>query len=334
MIYELAVFPQYTLSEGQGLTGTRKWTIDPDNDIFDFVKKVCKSHWPGYQDCIPTSVQVGPFFDETVIKQRSQPRTILELGSLPVYGSTLVIAQYAMHRMTNCWPDFLGTKPQHPAGTTLTCRVRGSGQVVLLAPAGMRAAGMKDTECPESGRAQQGIGTSANTRLLIPTTEYLLTCDRMTHLQVENAMDSLHWDFRIGTVNNDWFCGAEPGTMLFENWEMDETFVPDPERGESNRYRLSCVLRARVVVDENLEPVIPINDKGEVTGWNQDFILQGTQGAGWYSVKTISAAGACTPRYPFADFANMFADSPGPDTSQCDTAGSDGGDLDDPCLQH
>ena len=146
-IQELKVFPQITLSEGQGLVGTRKWAIDQTDDLGVFLHLVANSHWPAFTgqtpeffDCIPYQIQSGAFFEEVVVADRGldELRTEETMGPLPTYGKTQVVAHYALHKMTNCWPDAI-PKPWHPDGTSLSLRIKGSGQFLLVSPAGMQA---------------------------------------------------------------------------------------------------------------------------------------------------------------------------------------------------
>jgi hypothetical protein len=69
-IQELGVFPQTTLSEGQGQTGTRQWCIDY-KDLDEFLTIVCASHFPGYPDSLPIQIQSGEFWDGTQIGRAS-----------------------------------------------------------------------------------------------------------------------------------------------------------------------------------------------------------------------------------------------------------------------
>src|SRR5208282_744876 len=121
MIQELGVFPQITLSEGQGFIGIRKWSIDHGDDLETFLELICKSHWPNKPDVIPIQVQSGEFFEGSNLRRPLEDpnRYLYTMGALPVYGKYLVIAQYALHKITNCWPEKI-PKPWHPPGTTLS----------------------------------------------------------------------------------------------------------------------------------------------------------------------------------------------------------------------
>ena len=243
MINELEVFPQFTLSEAQGHVGVRRWTLDPCDDLAKFLRIVCKSHFPGYQDSIPVQIQTGGLW-EGVVLTREHARTYETLGEPPKYGKTLVVAQYALHRMTNKWPRHLtGTdesgqpvkKPYHPPGTTLSVRVRGSGQFLLVSPAGMRTGTMNELLCTPG---TESLSASVGTRIVIPITEYHLTCDRMTLEQVNDAMRTPSWDDYQGSVNKYKFMGAPPGTLLFDGYESPETFACDVD--EPLRYSLTA----------------------------------------------------------------------------------------------
>ena len=327
-IQEINVFPQTTYSEGQGQIGVRKWVLDPGDDIDAFTLIVCESHWPGQPDSIPIKVDTGAFYDGVLVSRDcASPRTVETLGDLPKYSKRLVVAQYALHRMTNCWPITI-RKPWHPEGTTLTLRVKGSGQVLLVSPAGLRAVP------PSAYAGEEGValGRSIGTRIIMPIAEYHITCDRMTEEQVDTAQargGGGVWDSYLGCVNENpgWeydFLNAEAGTLLFDGYELTESNVCHPT--DSRRWKFTAVLKRRLVLDESGLPVLDCD--GIAIGWNHDFVNVGGQKQwGWRYIKMLNSKRSCEessaasdsgatngdikPRYPDKIFEYLFGGTVG-----------------------
>ncbi len=336
-IRELAFFPQITLSEGQGLLGTRKWVLDHDDDLDRFLRIISHSHFPWYPDAVPISIQAGAFFDDAIIKRDDswwspvgavvpgsnlQPRYYEDLGELPRYNEMLVVAQYALHKMHNCWPIGVN-KPWHPPGTTLSLKIRGSGQYLLITAAGTQIttslaqcnAGLSNIPKETATSALGGI------RVLAPVTEYHLSCGRMTKTQVDKAYIAAApllstgqrgwpgWSSYQGCVNslaasecrfghNDpespgpiHFLNAPPGTLLFDGYEVTEEMVADA--ADPHRYRMTACFKERVILNEEggRQTVVSQAAPGEtgpeigtVVGWNHDYVPLTGNKFGWHSI--------------------------------------------------
>ena len=121
---------------------------------------------------------------------------------------------------------------------------------------------------------------NSNNRLLIPLIDYLVEWDRVQDL------DALDWDGQIGYVNQAEFMGCGPETLLLEGVRLAPSFVLDPTLPHA--WRAIATLKKR-----------KIEVGGNVYGWNHDFI---PNPPGW--TRIIMADG--TPRYPLADFSDMF----------------------------
>jgi hypothetical protein len=315
-IVELETFPQIILSENQGLVGNRRWALDANDDLHEFLKIVCASHFPGYPDAVPIQVQAGGFWEG--VNMRPDPvgsgRTYETLGLLPQYGKLLIVAQYALHHMTNCWPDLI-PKPWHQKGTTLTMRVRGAGQFLLISPAGMKPGTAGSILCTEGAEAPSA---SFGAAIVLPVTEYHLSCDRMTRAQVNKAFGgtgplgkSRDWDDFQGSVNQYRFLGASSGTLLFDGYEITETHACDPD--EPNRYCLTACLKQRIVTDHNGK--VWQDAQGNPVGWNHDYVAQnGSKLYDWIYI-TIHKGKDCLPRYTPLNFQTMF--SPTDETGKC-----------------
>ena len=331
-IQELAVFPWVTFNEGQGHLGLRKWLLGPNDNVLEFARIICRSHFPGYPDSIPIQVQYGAYKENVVIKRDdANIRTHETMGDLPDCSLTLVIAQYALHRMTNCWPDEI-PKPWHPPGTTLSLKIRGSGQALLVTPAGMRAASAALICTPGAEAYANAMGT----RLIIPITEYHISCGRMTREQVNVAFTAMDWDNYQGHVNfvgdnpqaSDYFLGAAEGTLLFDGYEFTETTVCDVD--EPRRYCLTACLKQRVITDQYGR--VRVDKEGNPVGWNHDFIPVNGKPWAWTFI-SLWDNNRCVPRYPVTDFKNMFGVPESGTECECpDNGRTELGDCDVECV--
>jgi len=306
MIQEVPTFPLITLSASQGKIGTRKWILDPTDDIDNFVRRACKSHWPKDPNTVPIQIQVGALDDRLRIDSTdSDP-----FGILPQLGKILVVVQYQFLLIHNCWPVAIPT-PAHPVGTAMSLEVRGSGQFLFVNPIGFRAVGAP------------GVSTSTfnyhdNCRIIVPLTEFHITCDRMTRADVDGAMH-VPWRDREGYVNQDTFLNEARECLLFDGWNMRETFAPDVD--DPVRYRLTAVLRSRRIWAASHDPT---EGTGAALGWNHDYrVFTDASGAvrgGWMGIRlldNVGGGGKMQKRYPTREFAHMFCNKPGQQCITC-----------------
>lgn len=283
-IQKLPVFPQWTRSQGQGLVGTMKWVVIGSPKYLEaFLKRVCASHWPGVENTVPTMLQVGAY-DE---KLKICPSAADNPFSLPHYKETLVVCQYQYLFLHDGWPSYIKQIPYHPPGTTLTLRVRGSGQFLTMQPGAFVT----------NERAGIAFTSSENCRIVIPITEYHMTCDRLTDEQVPNDLKT-----REGTVNFDTFLGEKPQTLLMDTWELDPSFVPDMGK-DLHRHKITVCVRCRDIAIKQPNPNLgPLGTT--YAGWNHDY-----HGNRWVAIYIKEAAGKRL-RYKPWSFRTIFGMPP------------------------
>lgn len=282
-VKELPIFPQYSHTESQGLIGTRRWVVTGGPQVLEtFLLKVCASTWPGNDNTVPTLLQVGAF-DENLKFCGGD-----DLTKLPHYKETLVVAQYRFMFFKDDWVTYM-KKPYHPPGTTLVLQVIGGGQFLNIS--GGAAPKLKKGDHGERSILQ-------DVRIVIPITEYHLTCDRLTNDQVPPGFRK-----REGTVNEDWFMGEKPGTLLFDTWRLDPSFVPSMKN--IARHKLTVCLRCRDIPIADNPNAAPVEGK-TYAGWNYDY----QQYHGWCELEMLDQNGNGTPRYPRVKFADMFGHDP------------------------
>jgi hypothetical protein len=242
-------------------------------------------------------IQAGPHSDNPRMQGGIGMSTSDALGNLLVFGETLVVVQYQFLHLDDAWSDAF-PKPCHPTGTTLTLRVRGSGQFLLITPEAVKAC-----DSPSADPARQ-IGTDPadnSCRIIVPITEYHLTCDRLTESQLTDVFSANSWKDLEGTVNDASFLNEPAECLMFDTWEMDDSFAPDTS--SVRRWKLSCCLRCRAIPN-------PGNDSGgdaspDYLGWNWDFHREG-----WKYIKVrTTLGGSLAPRYKPVSFENLFCSS-------------------------
>jgi hypothetical protein len=339
-IQELPVFPQVTFTEANGLTGTRKWVLDHDDDLDMFLRMVSHSHLPDWHDAIPVQIQHGPFFEGGVIQRPSgkQKRTYETLGAFPQYGKVLVVVQYALHRMTNCWPKHLcydspdsSQKPWHPVGTTLELSAKSGTQFLLISPTGLKQGLTPLTGCVDSDTPVRALSQAVQARVVVPITEYNLRCDRLTPYQLDQAFNP-SWDTYQGCVNRWFFLGARPGTLLFDGYTLAENIICD--QSQPLRYTLTACFKHRVIRGAKGPKIVD----GWPVGWNHDFInLGGTRGWGWKLIQMRNSDSGdggtpnsgCELRYKMRSFSAIFGSNA---EQACDANTEDTTTFDDDAL--
>ena len=294
MIKELPVFPQFTLSSAQGRVGTRKFVLTAEENLSDFIGRACASNWPGDANTVPVLIHVGLQSDPPRISGGIGTSTSNTLGNLLVFGETLVVVQYQFLHLTDAWSAAF-PKPNHPTGTTLTLSVKGSGQFLLITPDAVVAYD-SESDDPTAQIAADPAGNS--TRIIVPITDYLLTCDRLTESQLTDIFAANSWKNLEGTVNEAPFLDEPAECLMFDTWQMDDSFVPD--LANPRRWKLTCCLRCRAIPNANNTSASSASP--DFFGWNWDF-----EQGGWKYIRIrTSASGLLEPRYKPVSFENLF----------------------------
>ena len=319
----LAVFPQGALSVAQGLTGMQRWYLRgaDHKQLKATLKKICDSHWPGVPDCVPVTVQWGAADDKVQVTGNVGIDQLSD--ELPAFDQYLIVCQYQLLHISDPWP--ISGKPAHPNGSVLAYQTRGGAEMLQVDPLAMLYGG--------SGGRQMASPPSTNSRIIVPLTEYHITCDRLTDKHLCDVMGSGNhpWRKREGTVNFQKFMNEPPGTVMFDTWTLDQTFAPDVNN--PRRWRLTAVLKVRNIPGAKGDYPDKWFDFKHPMGWNHDYklIQQTTTGRmemGWCFIRMQSPGstaddgdtpwGNCgtfevqgkqvqtVPRYPYLDFHNMF----------------------------
>jgi hypothetical protein len=197
------------------------------------------------------------------------------------------------------WPSDI-TKPAHTSGTTLRLRGRYSGQFLTLPSKGVCAvpwyvaapnSPIVNGLVPGFGKALPPPSPNANTRLLIPTQEFIVEWDRVryhkTGLATLKALE--------GSVNSIAFMGQEPETLLLEGVDIEHSFILD--NVDPWAFKITMTFKGRRILFPSED--VYGHPTTAVLGWNHEFH---ENPAGW--VRMIMADGR--NRYSLVDFTNIF----------------------------
>ena len=336
----LAMYPQGHYSSAQGFVGQRTAYFQGSQaQLRDALRGISSTSWPEpmnwCQDCLPIDIQYGAAGGEretNVFGNIADDDIGQKLEGYNLYRIAVI---YQLLHISDWWP--ITGKPAHPrilsvgnipSPTTLTLQVRGGGEILLIDPLGVNdGIGLQQAGCFMGKQPATGIQDSASSRMRIPLTEYHLCCDRITDDQLCGIMNIMPWKCREQTVNCGLFLNEDPGTLLFDSWTLDQTFVPDVDM--PRRWRLSCVLKCRQVPGMKGPSPDDCTGKSVAIGWNHDYkraIPNGDMNLGWRFIMmsaknnwTAAAAytpyGSCpepwVPRFPYTDFSDMFCNQAG-----------------------
>ena len=124
--------------------------------------------------------------------------------------------------------------------------MKGSGQFLLVTPDAVVAYDSAD----DDPAAQIGADPAGNsTRIIVPITDYLLTCDRLTESQLSDIFAANSWKNLEGTVNDAPYLEEPAECLMFDTWQMEDSFVPDPTN--PRRWKLTCCRRCRAIPNAN-----------------------------------------------------------------------------------
>ena len=298
------------------------------------------------RDCVPIDLQVGSAADERSAQVFGNIAGA-DIGvKLEGYNQYRIAIIYQLLHISDPWPII--KKPAHPVGTSLTLQVRGGGELMLIDPLGVSDGRGPEGQCFVGKAPAYGYEKACASRIRIPLTEYHICCDRLTDIQLCDLWSNSPWKCREQTVNCDPFLSEDEGTLMFDSWTLDQTFVPDIDN--PRRWRLGCVLKCRQQPgmqgaypdDCNANPTTigqPGTPGHYPVGWNHDYKRGLRNGqvmdlgwhfcmvnisSNWTENQASTPHGNCpepyVPRFPYANFDTIFCN---PDSVQVCCPASD-----------
>jgi hypothetical protein len=275
---ELSNSPNFTIDRG-GNTVTRRFIV-AGIDLIAFCQALCDGDDAGWSgtpapavvlpNCYLSGLNASPAAgDEQHAAQKSITDPTADANS---YNFWEVVANYSLYPYNRAWPTDM-PKPTHTAGTTLSCKLRGSKEYKTFSSRlfywaqGGSSGGSIDTANP--------VPVDMPGRVLIPTLDIPVVWDGITDPPVST------WIAAIGRVNSTAYMGFAPQTLLLDDYDMDESMW----LSTTNPYKYQATL----------------SFKFRFCGWNVEFC---EDPAGWRYVLLPDG----TPRYPLSTFANIFVE--------------------------
>ena len=265
-INELGGSPKESLNENSGSSAERRFLV-PFNQRITFAESLVGTAYPNFPQSRIVAIDIQPWKEDLAVTKGTIVNAEDDTAG---YGSqpALVVAKYGPDFTKKTWSM---TKPSFRAGTELRYQIRGSAKFLTVPASGLKWEDDGDIPVPED----------VNSVILIPMKSIRLQWDFVDSVPF-GTLDGL-----LGKVNQDSFLDSEAETLLFEDYDVSETFRASATNPHTNRVTVQMTQR-RVV------------SSGGVVGWNHDYR---ESPAGW--AKMLLSDG--NPRYKLATFGGMFA---------------------------
>ena len=263
---ELSGSPKESFSEASGSSAERRFLI-PMNSRHTFAVNIGKSNYPHFPHCRVVGIDLQPWTEDLIPSGTivDPALTSADYGTQPC----LATIKYGPDFSAKAWPTDM-PRPPVRAGTELRYQVRGSAKFLLIPCSSTKWSDDANAPVPED----------ANTALLIPMAAVSLQWDLVDDPPLQRLGQL------VGKVNQSTFLGNQSETVLFEDFDISETFRDSPFDSHTNRVNLKFSVRA-------------VATGGGTVGWNHDYR---EHPAGW--AKLLLSDGQ--PRYKIGNFSGMF----------------------------
>jgi len=279
---ELPGSPEESFSESGGPSVVRRLLVPYDQRIAR-AAELSNTLYPHFPDCRVVAMAIVPFFGEQSVPSGPE-----------VLNPGINSNEYFNHDGTpkdalltvNYGPDFTSKvwsigKPAFREGTELRHQITGGGEFYELPSSA--------TKWEAEAGATPPDGEDSDDPAVLESNE--------TVLRISKNIINIQWDFvdevpvarfeeLTGKVNQGMFLNSPPETILFNEYNVEESFKAQPIDPHTNR--VTCVFERRA-----------IPTPGGIVGWNHDYR---EDPAGW--AKLLLADDE--PRYETAVFNQMF----------------------------
>jgi hypothetical protein len=266
---ELSGSPKESLSESSGSSAERKFLV-PWNARLTFSQLLVSTAtgYPHFPQARVVSIDIHPLLDGEAVPQGTIVSPEIDSND---YGTqpTLITVKYGPDFTQKVWPTGF-TKPSIRSGTELRFQIRGSAKFLTIPASACKWEDDDEVPVPED----------VHSAMLIPMRAIQLQWDFVDDPPIARLEDLQ------GKLNADSFLGSEPETLLFESYDVTESFRSAPANPHTNRVTIQ-LLRRRV-------------KDTDVYGWNHDYR---EEPAGWAKLLLSDD----NPRYQTTNFGGMFA---------------------------
>ena len=264
---ELSGSPKESLNESSGSTAERKFLVPFDSRL-TFAQSFVGTTYPNFPQSRIVAIDIQPWTEDLVPSGTiTDPSlTTADYGTQPC----LVTVKYGPDFTKKSWPTGF-TKPSARGGTELRFQIRGAGQFMTIP-----SAGLKWSDDPTAI-----VPADVQSTVLVPTAAFQLQWDFVDDPPISR------FETMIGQVNSDTFLGQPPDTILFNSYDISESFRAAPLNPHTNRVVISLVSRK-------------IKDGASTHGWNHYYR---EEPAGW--AKLLKSNG--DPMYTSTAMSGMVA---------------------------
>ena len=265
---ELSGSPKESLNESSGSTAERKFLV-PFSSRLSFAQSFVGTGYPNFPQARLVAIDIQPWTEDLVPEGTivDPSLTTADYGDQPC----LVTVKYGPDYTQKAWPTGFTKPASIRSGTELRYNIRGTGQFLTIPSAA--------TKWDDDPTAI--VPADIQSTILIPMAAFQLQWDFVDDPPIDRFEDM------IGQVNSDAFLGQPAETLLFDNYEISDSFRAAPANPHTNRVVISLVSRK-------------IKDGVNTHGWNHFYR---EEPAGW--AKLIKSNG--DPMYTSTAFAGMFA---------------------------
>lgn len=260
--------PRESLNESSGSTAERQFIV-PFSERLSFAQGIVGTRFSNFPQSRVVAITLQALTKDLVAKNPVLDPAFQSAN----YGNAPWVAtvSYGPDYTQKPWPTSM-QKPAVRPGTELRYQIKGTAKFLQVPVSAMKYE--DDATVP--------LTEDANAVILIPLRSIQLQWDFVD----DPPMDA--FDLLLGKVNELSFLGAPPETLLFESYDVTETFRAAPVNPHTNRMTLQFTKRE-----------IQSGDDADSFGWNHDYRVDP---AGWAKVLLSDDE----PRYKLADFSGMF----------------------------
>ena len=272
-ITELSGSPRESLNESSGSTAERRYLV-PMNQRITFAQAQVGKAYPNFPQARVVAIDMQPWMGEDALPDG----VIIDPAiSTADYGfqPCLVTVKYGPDFTQKAWPTQF-PKPAFLLGTELRFQIRGDAKFLMIP-----TSACKWDDDVGSGGGNIPVPEDINSAILIPARAIQIQWDFVNDPPI-TRLESL-----VGRVNSDTFLGSEAETLLFEGYDVTETFRASAIAPHTNRVTVNISQRR-------------IDTGAAIVGWNHDYR---EEPAGWAKLLLTDDE----PRYKLTAFTGMFA---------------------------
>jgi hypothetical protein len=266
---EVAGSPKESLSESSGSSAERYFLV-PWNTRLTFAQLLVSTAaaYPHFPQSRVVSVDLKPWMDADTLPSGTVIDPSVQSNG---YGTQpcLITIKYGPDYTKKVWPSGF-TKPAIRYGTELRFQIQSTASFFLVPAA----------SCKWEDDDQIPVPENVNSIMLIPKKGLQFQWDFVDDPPI-TRLDSM-----LGRVNSDTFLGSPAETLLFESYDVAESFRAAPFNPHTNRVTVQLTQQK-------------IWTGTEFVGWNHDYR---EEPAGWEKLLLSDDE----PRYKLTAFASMF----------------------------